>query len=179
MLSSSIVYAKPKTTDICTQDPDTDPATLTNTVTLFDPKIDKDVANGNKAMIIGGAKQSDYQNPLLGTGTLTMETLKMMRSRNQTGTDFEGWSISRVTLVIDDGPFGTGTLIGIANSEITFVMLRDPKYQMFSYATFHGKLQKEGDKPMVVTVLTEGLTFGNPMVPTSFKIVHLKTTIIY
>ena len=97
-------------------------------------------------------------------------------SRNQTGVDYEGWSINKVTLVIEDGPFGTGTLTGISYSETSFVFSRNPKYQMFGYSTLHGKLQNEDDKPKVVTVLLEGLVFG---IPAPIKIVHFKTTIIY
>lgn len=104
---------KPKTVETFTVTPFEDPSTFSNAVEV--PGESKLICNGKIRIGHGATRELDYSGPL-GTGKLYMLTLisiTHLTTPNVTSAGIGG-GIYKYTLVIDDGPYGSGTLKGIA-----------------------------------------------------------------
>ena len=118
-------YGKGLTVDTFTVTPFEDPSTLTNIETT--PGTPKIVCDGTIRVGHGAFRQGDYAGPL-GTGTFTMLTLHSktyLTTPYVTGAGIGG-GVYHYTLVIDDGPYGSGTLKGIAKLEWEYDMTGMP-----------------------------------------------------
>ena len=92
-----------------------DPPTLTNMVE--EPGTAKLICGGTIRNGHGAYREYDYAGPL-GTGKLYMLTLHSKTYLTTPyGTAGVGGGVYQYTLVIDDGPYGSGTLKGIAKLE--------------------------------------------------------------
>jgi hypothetical protein len=132
-----------------TKTPYVDPATFTNWVEVIgDRKLvcDGTIQIGHKSFRTG-----DYEGPL-GTGTFTMETL---HSKTQLTTAYDtqvgiGGGVYQYTLTIDNGPYGSGTLKGIAELEWDFDLTLDlttypPKLPLYEQWDTAKLVPVEGD----------------------------------
>ena len=117
-------YGKGLTVDTFSQIPSVDDPTFTNWEEIpGDPKL---VCDGKIRIGHGGVRQGDYAGPL-GTGTFTMVTLISITrlAPPYDGKVGVGGGVYQYTLVIDDGPYGSGTLKGIAKLEWDFDLTKD------------------------------------------------------
>jgi len=168
-----------KTVETFTLEPDlaegNTPVTLSNTQQLALNEV-KLVKGDTVQISWGGIMKSDYTGAL-GSGYLTRENVYTAMD-NPWVDGAKGWGISKYTLEIIDGPFGTGTLSGWGYSTISLDVSRVPRYQMWTYTSMYGKLYKDG-KCICASVSTEGLTASDPAYFPPVKIWWLKTTIVY
>lgn len=129
------VQAKGKglTIDTYTITPFVDPSTLTNMEPVIDGES-KFVCDGTIRINHGTIRKFDYEGPL-GTGTLHLKTLV---SISQEAIPYEqlietGKGVYQYSLVINNGPYGTGTLKGIGKLEWDY-NLPSFKYEMWGNA---------------------------------------------
>jgi len=132
-----------------TKTPYVDPSTFTNwEEDSGDPKL---VCNGAIRIGHGAFRVSDYEGPL-GTGTFTMETL---HSKTQLATPYDdkvgiGGGVYQYILTIDNGPYGSGTLKGIAKLEWDYDLTLDlasypPKLPLYEQWDTAKLVPVEGD----------------------------------
>ena len=136
--------AKP-TVETFTVEAFVDPSTITNMVELM-PSKEKFVCHGTIRIATGGQREYDYAGAL-GTGKLYLETIRTVAKvsgtvefppgsgvyTNATGS---GGGFYAYTLVIDDGPYGSGTLKGAGRLDWTFdVTVMPPNYEQTEQVT--------------------------------------------
>lgn len=108
---------KCRTVETFTTTPFVDPITLTNMEDL-ETGSEKYVCDGTIRIAHGALRKFDYNGPL-GTGTLYLKTLISI-ANVEIPYDISistGRGTYKYTLIIDNGPYGTGTLKGIGKME--------------------------------------------------------------
>ena len=105
------------TVETFTTTPLVDPSTMTNMEDL-EKGTEKYVHGGTIRIAQGALREFDYTGPL-GTGTLYLKTIKSI-GHLEVPNDISistGRGIYRYTLTIDNGPYGTGTLVGVGHQQ--------------------------------------------------------------
>jgi hypothetical protein len=178
MVSTTIVgtapvcgWGKQRTVETFYVDPAVDPPTLTGTVIIADGDF-KLVNDGTIKISWGSIKQSSYTGPL-GEGTFTMETVLAQQDEPFMPVG-EGWAINKMTLEIDDGPFGTGTLKGNAFHKMEMDLTGAPPFfEMWGTGSMYGRLYKNGYFNGV-TVFLEGYTCDSGIWVTKTAIIYIR-----
>jgi hypothetical protein len=123
-----------RTVETFTVTPFEDPSTFTNMEELNPATVDY-YRDGTVSVAHGTLRKHDYNGPL-GTGTFYIETLLSVAqvtipysSVAQVGRGFY-----KYTLVIDDGPYGTGTLTGYGTVKYDYNLL-EYRYEQWDTAT--------------------------------------------
>jgi hypothetical protein len=151
---------KSRTVETFYVDPTVDACTLTGTITLDEGDF-KLVKDETVKILWGGIKQSDYQGAL-GSGTYTRETKISIQDNPLFVDGAKGWSINKGTLVINNGPFGSGTLKGTSFGKIQYDTSETPFFEMWSTTSLSGILYKNGN-PQFVRVVINGYTASAPL----------------
>ena len=142
------------TVDKFTATPFVDPPTMTNMKDL-EPGSEKYVCEGTIRIAQGNLRQCDYNGPL-GAGTLffkTVYSIMHVEIPNSISIGI-GYGIYQYTLVLDNGPYGSGTLKGIAK------LNWDYNINEFSFETWDtAKLFPVDGNLNIKWVSVEGYTF--------------------
>ena len=123
------VKAEKPTVEVFKVEAYTDPSTITSMVELV-PTQEKIVSHDSIRIASGALREYDYSGAL-GTGRLYLETVLTLArvsgsvefppgSGIYTSAAGTGGGHYKYTLVIDDGPYGSGTLEGIGELDWTF-----------------------------------------------------------
>lgn len=139
---SACRWRKPRTVETFTTTPFAELPTLTNMEQVV-PSTPKYVCDGTVRIAKGSVRKYDYNGPL-GTGTFYLKSIISITKvsgmiellpgyyENITG---HGKGSYKYTLIIDDGPYGTGTLKGVGKLAFDWNFAESPpRYEQWDTA---------------------------------------------
>lgn len=122
-----------KTVETFTVTPFEDPSTFTNMEQLEEATVEY-YRDGTVSVAHGTLRKHDYDGPL-GTGTFYIKTLLSIAQLTIPYSNVAqiGRGLYKYTLVIDDGPYGTGTLEGYGTVKFDYNLL-EYRYEQWDTA---------------------------------------------